>query len=497
VQSIFVAVLAKTARLDRSTPIEHLKAAIREETEYVAARLGQGIEHLPERERASARARELAERLERRAGVDAAELAEWRRRAEALGLSALAGAIDMALRRLNELAARVEWLAHGTSPQQLAALHPVDHGDRIYHHLLRTFRVETRVVETLAINRVATWESLALFLRSTRESEQNPVGRFIDTYALFANYFEWGAESERGTSAIERINQIHGRYYLPNEGMKYVLLNTAFTWLDGIDRIGHRPLEELEREGFFQAHVRLGRALGIADLGDDRAEMYDWFRSKNVQNAFHTPFKRETFELFVKNSFGAAAAEHEALLSAARVAMDEHYRAALGYTAPSEDERSALRAAIADLVERAAARPRALQLRSLSRPPHRGQSGHPTELGVAERSRWLPRLRDAPNGGYPEAQRPLDSPREALEPELPRYCWDEIRRHASAESSWIVIDGDVYDVTGWLEQHPGGADRLREWAGNDATMAFRRAGHGPLTDVLRLNYRIGRVVPDA
>jgi hypothetical protein len=498
VPSIFAAVLAKLARLDRSTPIERFEAALRAESEYIAARLAQALGHVPERERASAPFRELGGRLgdHGRVPIDAAELVEYCRRVESLGLPGLARAIGEALRRLNELAARAEWLVHGTSAAQLEALHPVDDSDRIYHHLIRTFRVETRVVETLAINRVATWESLALFLRSTGESERNPVGRFIDTYALFANYFEWGAESERGTSAIDRINQIHGRYYLPNEGMKYVLLNTAFTWLDGIDRMGHRPLAELERDGFFQAHIRLGRALGIGGLGEDRAEMYAWFRSKNEQNAFYTSFKRETFELFVKNSFGTAEAEHQALLAAARVAMDDDYRAALGYAPPSEGERSALRAAVVTLAERARVRQGSIELRSLSRLPNRAERAHPAELGVAERSRWLPRLREAPNGGYPEAQRPLQTPREAPEPDLPRHGWEEIRRHRDAQSIWLVIDGDVYDVTGWIEQHPGGAERLREWAGKDATAAFRQAGHGPLTEVLRLNYRIGRVASD-
>lgn len=495
-QSSFIAGLAKTARLEPATPVERLQAVWREETEYVRARLSQAVEHVPEPERASALCRELAERLEPRAPprVQAGELDSLRRRAESLGLACLERAIGTALRRLNELAGRVEWLIRGTSPEQLAALRALEDSDRIYHHLSRTFRAEARVVETLAINRVATWESLALFLRSTREAERNPVGRFFDTYALFANYFEWGEESERGARAVERMNQIHGRYFLPNEGMKYVLLNTAFTWLDGIDRIGHRALEPLEREGFFQAHVRLGRALHIAGLSHDRAEMEAWFRQRNAANAFHTAFKTETFELFVKNSFGSASAEHQVLLSAARVAMDEHYRAALGYPEPSAREQRDVRAAVAALAEQVTARPFAIYLRSLSRTPDRVESAHPTELGVFARSLSLPYLNDASNGGFPEGQRPLGDATEAPEADLPSYDWDEIRRHATAQSTWIVIDGDVYDVTGWLEHHPGGAERLREWAGKDASVAFRAAAHGPLTHVLRLNYRIGRAV---
>lgn len=493
--SSFTAALAKAARLEQSTPFERVTEVLGEEAEFVASGLLASVQSLSDAERSSELFRELVERLTLRAknGVHIAELDFVRRRAESLGLRELSEAVDGALRRLGELEARAEWLVRGTSSEQLASLDPRADSDRIYHHLLRAFRAEARVVETLAINRVATWEALALFLRSTREAERNPIGRFFDTYALFANYFEWGEASERGTRAVERMNQIHGRYYLPNEGMKYVLLNTAFTWLDGIDRIGHRPLSPLEREGFFQAHIRLGRAMHIAELSLDQAEMYAWFCDVNRRNAFHTPLKTQTFELFVKNSFASAADECGVLLTAARVAMDDHYRAALGYAEPTAREKRSVRAAVASLAGRAEGRPGSIFLRSLGRTPNRVESAAPSALGVSERSRFMPRANGTPNGGHPEGQRPLGRAGNAPEMKLPTYSWDEVRRHAGSESAWIVIEGEVYDVTGWLAEHPGGPARLLEWAGRDATQAFLAAKHGPLTQVLRLNYRVGRV----
>jgi cytochrome b involved in lipid metabolism len=494
-QSSFTAALAKAARLEQTTPFEHVEAVLREETEHVAARLLEQVEGLREPERGSEVFHELAERLRARTkgGVHIAELDYLKRRADSLGSSGLGSAIGGAIERLGELAERAQWLVRGTSPEQLAALDPMLDSDRIYHHLLLAFRAETRVAETLAINRVATWESLALFLRSTREAERNPVGRFFDTYSLFANFFEWGELSQRGSSAVARINQIHGRYYLPNEGMKYVLLNTAFTWLDGIERIGHRELTSTEREGFFNAHVRLGRAMHIRELGFDQREMRDWFRDVNQRNAFHTPFKTQTFELFVRNSFGSASAEHAVMLDAAKVAMDDHYRASLGYVEPTARERRTVRAGLAALAERAAARPGVIYLRSLARTPNRVESARPSELGVSERSRWLPRVSEAHNAGFPEGQQPLGALSEARPMRLPTYTLDEVQSHTSDESLWLVIDGDVYDVTGFAREHPGGIERLREWAGKDATLAFRDARHGPLTQMLRLNYRIGRL----
>jgi len=367
---------------------------------------------------------------------------------------------------------RLAWLERGTSEQELAGLDPVRDSDRIYYHLLCTFRAESRLVETLAINRVATWESLALFLRSTGEAEHSPLPRFFDTYALFANFFEWGEHSQRGSAAVRRINQIHGRYHLPADGMKYVLLNTAFTWLDGIDRIGHRPLSELEREGFFQAHLRLGRAMRIDGLSADRSQMYAWFRAINASNAFHTPFKTDTFETFVGNSFGAALRERDVLIDAARVAMDEQYRAALGYAAPGIELTRAVRAAVVTVAAQVRALPAPRWVRSLEATPFRPAGSRPEELGVSARSPRLPPAGEA----------------------LPVYGWDEIRRHRSLASLWLVIDGDVYDVSAFAAQHPGGAQRLHEWAGRDASHAFGAAAHSAATRVLRLNYRIGRVL---
>jgi cytochrome b involved in lipid metabolism len=35
----------------------------------------------------------------------------------------------------------------------------------------------------------------------------------------------------------------------------------------------------------------------------------------------------------------------------------------------------------------------------------------------------------------------------------------------------------VYDVTNYLEKHPGGIAKIMDYAGKDATVAFQQAGH--------------------
>lgn len=48
----------------------------------------------------------------------------------------------------------------------------------------------------------------------------------------------------------------------------------------------------------------------------------------------------------------------------------------------------------------------------------------------------------------------------------------EVAKNNSAQSAWMVIDGDVYDVTKFVKYHPGGSQLLVEYAGTDATEAF-------------------------
>ncbi|GAA5876614.1 hypothetical protein JCM8547_002422 [Rhodosporidiobolus lusitaniae] len=53
------------------------------------------------------------------------------------------------------------------------------------------------------------------------------------------------------------------------------------------------------------------------------------------------------------------------------------------------------------------------------------------------------------------------------------YTADEVAKHTSTdEGVWLVVDGGVYDVTGFLDDHPGGRKVLLNMAGKDATDKF-------------------------
>jgi cytochrome b involved in lipid metabolism len=53
----------------------------------------------------------------------------------------------------------------------------------------------------------------------------------------------------------------------------------------------------------------------------------------------------------------------------------------------------------------------------------------------------------------------LDRKRDAstfLEGPFCEYTRSEIGRHNCKRNCWIVIDGTIYDVTRWIDHHPGG-----------------------------------------
>lgn len=51
------------------------------------------------------------------------------------------------------------------------------------------------------------------------------------------------------------------------------------------------------------------------------------------------------------------------------------------------------------------------------------------------------------------------------------YTLSEVARHASRNDCWAIISSDVYDLTEFINRHPGGDEILRA-CGTDATTLF-------------------------
>lgn len=52
------------------------------------------------------------------------------------------------------------------------------------------------------------------------------------------------------------------------------------------------------------------------------------------------------------------------------------------------------------------------------------------------------------------------------------FTLQEVATHKDATSCWTIIRDGVYDLTSWIEQHPGGAENILKICGKDGTLAF-------------------------
>ncbi|XP_030766124.1 cytochrome b5 isoform X1 [Sitophilus oryzae] len=74
------------------------------------------------------------------------------------------------------------------------------------------------------------------------------------------------------------------------------------------------------------------------------------------------------------------------------------------------------------------------------------------------------------------------------------YTKAQVRDHNKKESVWVLVHNDIYDVTAFLNEHPGGEEVLLEQAGKDASEAFEDVGHSSDAREMMLKYKVGTLV---
>ncbi|CAO1428301.1 unnamed protein product [Diamesa hyperborea] len=71
-----------------------------------------------------------------------------------------------------------------------------------------------------------------------------------------------------------------------------------------------------------------------------------------------------------------------------------------------------------------------------------------------------------------------------------------LRNGKDTNEVWIVMRDSVYNVTEYLEHHPGGKALIMEFAGKDATKDFDDSGHSSDAYKMLKKFKIGELIEE-
>ena len=80
------------------------------------------------------------------------------------------------------------------------------------------------------------------------------------------------------------------------------------------------------------------------------------------------------------------------------------------------------------------------------------------------------------------------------------FTISDVATHDSLDDCWMVIEGQVYDFTDYIADHPTPPSVLAPWCGTEATEGMRTKGigrdHSPAAWAMLEAYRVGRLADD-
>jgi hypothetical protein len=134
--------------------------------------------------------------------------------------------------------------------------------------LTREFPWDMNQALSFALFRTYAVPSIGGLLDQTGEFEHNTQRRYDDTALLLDEPSLHGLDSDRGRSAIRRVNQMHGAYDITNDDMRYVLSTFVVVPKRWLDDYGWRPLSHGEVRASVRYYMELGRLMAIKDVPD-------------------------------------------------------------------------------------------------------------------------------------------------------------------------------------------------------------------------------------
>jgi hypothetical protein len=202
---------------------------------------------------------------------------------------------------------------------------------------------------SFALFRTYAVPSIGVLLHETGEFTERTQKRYDDTVVLLDGMAEHGIDSPQGRRALRRMNQMHARYDISNDDLRYVLSTFVAVPIRWLDDHGWRPMSEPERIASAHYYRDLGRHMGIRDMPETWqgfAGLMDAYEAEHfAYDARARAVADATLHLmatFPPNQL----APRRAVVRFSRAYMDEPLLDAFGYPHPTRAERRAATAAL-------------------------------------------------------------------------------------------------------------------------------------------------------
>lgn len=164
--------------------------------------------------------------------------------------------------------------------EQIEALDPQrDHQRIVFLSTCFDFPFDTTRSLEFALFRTFCVPRIGALLDRTGEFRDRAQKRYDDTDIIVSELMEHGYDSDRGTRALARLNQQHGRFTIANDDFRYVLSTFIYEPIRWNARFGWRPMCEKERLAMFYFWRAVGERMGIRELPTDYAE----FEKYNIE----------------------------------------------------------------------------------------------------------------------------------------------------------------------------------------------------------------------
>jgi hypothetical protein len=188
---------------------------------------------------------------------------------------------------------------------------------------------------SFALFRTYAVPSVGALLDETGEFCRRTQKRYDDTALLLEVPLTDGFDGARGRAAMRRINQMHKRYAISNDDMRYVLSTFVVVPIRWIEEFGWRALTDAEVLATVRYFQDLGRHMAIKDVPDTYQGFGDLMDSYEREHFAFDPGARRvadaTKTLMTTFYWRPVRPAVEVF---ARAVMDEPLRRAFGYRNP-------------------------------------------------------------------------------------------------------------------------------------------------------------------